>query len=164
VKRSLLVITLLVGVFITLGAAPAISSASNCSVGMSAMFHRSNGIDSPPWGAGTTLNFFGCTDVSGVEVAEHLPGSPDHGGWYDATLGLYPGVNLCLVLNTNCTSQNNVTLNYVASVYSATYFRPYYANVAHWVNRSAFYRLKNLSGVWGPWHFYWDAAGQAAYV
>lgn len=149
-RRSLLALTLLVGVFITLGSLPAVAGATNCNAWNDPITRQtSSGYQ--------TMQFLAhvgsCTfDTSQVTFRWQSSGFQD---WGNAQPYIPCGCYSFHQAYLSGAQHDQVTPAAQAPFYSTFNYRQtcwYGSGVMDVIHTTFQYRLANLSGVWGSWH------------
>lgn len=162
-RRTLLVLTLLVGVIFTFGAGAAPALAANCSVHVEKPAIYPSGGSSWPLVA-ARAGFYGCTDVSAVRI-KWAPGTTPGTGFKDGASGGYAtaATNSSPYDATVTELQADFTYNIPSETSEPCHAQDcdrYLINCAWWFgapNRPLYafmtWQIKGrASGVWGPLH------------
>lgn len=165
--RRILLFPILLGVFFTLGAAPAVSSAATCGT-----ISTAGGMQKKGNGAGAQLYFtpwLSCTGTEALELKRFPSGYTYPQGFYDATAcaengscGWIPGnlANCAGASCVGCTTQSDSSVQNGSPgtyVYQATSicYQPiwWYGGYTRQLAGLFYYRIKNATNhTWGPYH------------
>jgi hypothetical protein len=145
VRKALLVLTLLVGVFVTLGAAPAVSSAnSNCTISYGAIAYDNGYLHQ---GAAA----FNCQDVDQVEWTSAVNGAIEN--LYDVTTGFNHLVSAPPTIGVITCGRLNIAYHDVCS--NTIYVHPWCPpQTTHVVKGEFLFHIHNIvQHSWGNWYF-----------